>query len=346
MKLKYFLMIIGTYCLARILLPPLFLQINKTTTSFSRKGTPVSDREHRQEPQKRNTTNTQENIYFTEHHSINEQQLPESPKKQPIMNKMKFDVKKIGLEIKKVVFVLILLLPVFFLTIINLEKFASIFSNNEGEDIQSFGSFGASFVLVTLLWTILWGGIMSTVLWMASTLKKIWEEREKEFSGLIIYTGAFMVITLFLSREKRFSIDNVADMLVAGELLSYPVVLIVIFPIFMLAMVSITELLRKPVIQQTGKEVGNLLLNMAKDSLISIIKFLQFVSSDFLVSIAELVEDDIEYPVSNPKKDASDTIKKDDERHEINDDENEKKDCGNLPKDSSAHKKMSTKDKG
>lgn len=94
MKLKYFLMIIGTYCLARILLPPLFLQINKTTTSFSRKGTPVSDREHRQEPQKRNTTNTQENIYFTEHHSINEQQLPESPKKQPIMNKMKFDVKK------------------------------------------------------------------------------------------------------------------------------------------------------------------------------------------------------------------------------------------------------------
>ena len=187
---------------------------------------------------------------------------------------------------------------------------------------------------------------MSTVLWMASTLKKIWEEREKEFSGLIIYTGAFMVITLFLSREKRFSIDNVADMLVAGELLSYPVVLIVIFPIFMLAMVSITELLRKPVIQQTGKEVGNLLLNMAKDSLISIIKFLQFVSSDFLVSIAELVEDDIEYPVSNPKKDASDTIKKDDERHEINDDENEKKDCGNLPKDSSAHKKMSTKDKG
>lgn len=124
---------------------------------------------------------------------------------------------------------------------------------------------------------------------LAHTLVDMFFNRNRR-NYYYIYVGVFLLISAYISNEHDYTMDDVINTIAEGNIFSFPLILIIVLPIFLIFMESIWGYFET---EKIKKEIVNLIGEMALGIVMSLLKYVSFVTSDFLSSIVDIVEEDL-----------------------------------------------------
>lgn len=303
-KALYFYIIIGFVAVIGILLPVIknclkrsFGWISNGLGEWTRKRLEEEKRSREKDEKKhvikRKTINT-----------INEGEKEKRSDDSKIEKKYK---KKI--PYKKDVILFILVFFVLFLTPIGL----LVFSVNEQSlnilERITYNNISTAVLslAVTVVFLVFVTGIMvSLIIKWYQIIKDIICERHKGEMYFVYACGLFFV-SQYVFSNYSYTTDDIADLLLSGKIFTFPLVLSILVPIFLIFAENIVAFTSKnPEIKNKLKKSADRTINIANGIIDSLLTFIQFVTSDYLSTIIELSdEDDSSNANSNKKGDGN-----------------------------------------
>lgn len=162
-----------------------------------------------------------------------------------------------------------------------------LLKNISGSDfLNSIFSLICLMVLGVFIWTVFIGIIIKLV----KTIFNIWKEKEQS-SHYLFFAGGFLIISVYFTKQYNVTLDSVYNALARGDIFSYPLIIIVLLPIFL----TFLESLHGYAEQSKKKEkIIELVHEIIIDIVRSLLTMVKFVSSSYLVSIIDIVQEDME----------------------------------------------------
>lgn len=166
--------------------------------------------------------------------------------------------------------------------------------NNDGmlllEKISGSGLINSMFSLICLsalgifIWTVLIGIIIKLV-------KTIFNIVKDKSSNYLFFAAGLLIISVYFLDQYNVTLDSLYDAIAKGDIFSYPLIIIVLLPIFL----TFLESLHKYAETNKKKDkIVKLIHEIIIDIISSLLTMVKFVSSSYLISIINIVQEDME----------------------------------------------------
>lgn len=185
------------------------------------------------------------------------------------------------------IFILIIVVPcvvLFKLSTISLGE--ALQENKVSESIRII----ISLVGFVILLIVIFASAIGMIIKLAYSLFDIVTKRNKKIEYFLV-AGGFVILSTFLSKNYPFTLEDFYNKLSKGDIFSYPLVLVIILPIFLTFLENLGGYIRKHT--EIKDDIVKLIEDIAKDTVISLLSFIKFITSDFLTSIRNLVKGDL-----------------------------------------------------
>lgn len=108
-----------------------------------------------------------------------------------------------------------------------------------------------------------------------------------------------MVISYFVTKQYDVSLDKIIDSLAQGNILSFPILLIILLPLFLTLLQNLETLIMKN--DQVKRRTVELLHGLIFGIIEALLNFIKFTTADFLMSIQDIVKEDLDYRTESEK---------------------------------------------
>lgn len=148
-----------------------------------------------------------------------------------------------------------------------------------------------SFIVSFLLIVFFVGIIVSLLIKWVRIIIDIIKERRKGETYFILAICLF-IISQYIFSVYPHSTDDVADILINGELFTFPLILCILIPVFLIFAENIASYSQSnDRIKKEWKICKDKAIDIASGIILSLLNFIQFVTSDYLRDIIELTEE-------------------------------------------------------
>lgn len=147
-----------------------------------------------------------------------------------------------------------------------------------------------SLIGLIFLCIYMWGVLVGILIKLMQVIIEIKNKKNTQKS-YIINASFFLVLSYFITKQYDISLNNIIDSLAQGDILSIPIFLIILLPLFLSLIQSLENLIMKDnkVKERTGELLRNIILGIIE----SLLNFIKFTTADFLTSIQEIVKEDL-----------------------------------------------------
>jgi len=186
-----------------------------------------------------------------------------------------------------VILLIIILFPIFFVgTALNEEWLSGI---------GNLDTAGAINIVISLMSLIIFGIFIGAVaigiiLKLVQTVFDIMMNKDKK-SYYLIYVGVFVLISFYFCEKYNYTIDNVANAIVKGKIFSFPLILVILLPVFLTFLDNFCKYIEET--PHVKEEIVSMIHRIASEIVISLLKYIKFITADFLSAIGEIVEGDL-----------------------------------------------------
>lgn len=140
--------------------------------------------------------------------------------------------------------------------------------------------------------------IIFIVLCTYSKLIKVMINILKGDESPTIYVLGIAVISIFISKSGYFSQNKMFNLFTEGDIFSFPIAILIIYPFFILSANTIKRLLKDHMvydrIKQYASTLAKKILTICYDIIDSTITIIEFITSDFLSSMLSIITESSE----------------------------------------------------
>lgn len=147
-------------------------------------------------------------------------------------------------------------------------------------------------IAVTIMLIVFIAGIIASLFikWIQIITDIITRQQKGEL--YFLYVCGLVLVSQYIFANYSYSMDDIADLLLSGKLFTFPLILSIIIPIFLIFAENIVSFTKNnEVLKNILKECTNETMEIAKGIVESLLAFIKFVTSDFLTTIIKLSED-------------------------------------------------------
>lgn len=185
------------------------------------------------------------------------------------------------------ILLVIVLFPAFFVSTSLNEEWLGTISSIDTAGVINIGISLMSLIIVGIfIWSVTIGLILKLVRIVFDILVN-----KNEKSYYLVYIGAFFLLSFYLCKEYDYTIDDVADTIAEGDIFSYPLFVVILMPVFL----TFLDNFRKYIagMPHIKEEIVKMIRDIAFGIVISLLKYIKFVTADFLSSVGAIVEGDL-----------------------------------------------------
>lgn len=241
------------------------------------------------------------NNFNKERSGINlRQERKKSQKSEPIVsaNYQTNDEKNIPLSRKITdsnlfaifIFAIIFLIPILFILLLLFNK--NVIEKFNGMQLSNIINICISLIGLIFLCMFMWTVVIGVFIKLIQIIFSIMNKQNSQNSYLL-NASAFLVVSYFITKQYEISLDKIIDNLAQGNILSVPIFLVILLPLFLTLLQNLESLIIK------NGEIKKRTIKLLKELIFSIIdallNFVKFTTADFLISIQEIVKADLDY---------------------------------------------------
>lgn len=187
------------------------------------------------------------------------------------------------------VFIIIFFIPILFIIL--------LFNNNvidkfNGIHVSNIINVCISLMGLVFLSMYMWAVAVGIFIKLIQTIFNI-INRQNSQNSYLLNASAFLVISYFITKQYDISLDKIIDSLAQGNILSFPIFLIILLPIFLTLLQNLETLIMKN--DQVKKRTVKLLHKLIFGIIEALLNFIKFTTADFLISIQDIVSEDLDY---------------------------------------------------
>lgn len=187
------------------------------------------------------------------------------------------------------VFIIIFFIPIFFIVL--------LFNNNvidkfNGIHVSNIINVCISLMGLVFLSMYMWAVAVGIFIKLIQTIFNI-IDRQNSQNSYLLNASAFLVISYFITKHYDISLDKIIDSLAQGNILSFPIFLIILLPLFLTLLQNLETLIMKN--DQVKKRTVELLHGLIFGIIEALLNFIKFTTADFLISIQDIVKEDLNY---------------------------------------------------
>ncbi len=193
------------------------------------------------------------------------------------------------------VFIIIFFIPILFIIF--------LFNNNvidkfNGIHVSNIINVCISLMGLVFLSMYMWAVAVGIFIKLIQTIFNI-INRQNSQNSYLLNASAFLVISYFVTKQYDISLDKIIDSLAQGNILSFPIFLIILLPLFLTLLQNLETLIMKN--DQVKKRTVELLHELIFGIIEALLNFIKFTTADFLVSIQDIVKEDLNYRTESEK---------------------------------------------
>lgn len=148
-------------------------------------------------------------------------------------------------------------------------------------------------IVMTFVFLVFIAGILISLIvkWLQIIFQIITKQQKGDF--YFIYAFCLFLISQYIFDNYSYTVDDFADLLLSGKFLTFPLVLSILIPVFLIFTESIihyTNVNEK--IKNILKKYANKAWIIAEGIVDSLFAFIRFVTSDFITTIIDLTKED------------------------------------------------------
>lgn len=193
------------------------------------------------------------------------------------------------------VFIIIFFIPILFIFI--------FFNNNVIEKFNGIHVSNIINVCISLMGLVflsmyMWAVAVGIFIKLIQTIFNI-INRQNSQNSYLLNASAFLLISYFVTKQYDISLDRIIDSLAQGNILSFPIFLIILLPLFLTLLQNLETLIMKN--DQVKKRTVELLHGLIFSIIEALLNFIKFTTADFLISIQDIVKEDLNYRMKSEK---------------------------------------------
>lgn len=193
------------------------------------------------------------------------------------------------------VFMIIFFIPIVFIIL--------LFNNNvidkfNGIHVSNIINVCISLMGLVFLSMYMWAVAVGIFIKLIQTIFNI-INRQNSQNSYLLNASAFLVISYFVTKQYDVSLDKIIDSLAQGNILSFPILLIILLPLFLTLLQNLETLIMKN--DQVKRRTVELLHGLIFGIIEALLNFIKFTTADFLMSIQDIVKEDLDYRTESEK---------------------------------------------
>lgn len=186
------------------------------------------------------------------------------------------------------IFMIIFLFPVIFIIFLFDQDLIKKF---EGIKVYNLINVGISLMGLLFLCIFMWTVVIGFLIKLIQTIFDI-INRQNSQNSYLLNASAFLIVSLFITKQFDISLDKIIDELVQGNIFSFPLSLIILLPLFFTFLQNLEKLIIKD--SRVKTEITEQLHSIIFSIIIALLNFIKFTTADFLTSIQDIVKADLE----------------------------------------------------
>jgi len=127
--------------------------------------------------------------------------------------------------------------------------------------------------------------------WIQIIAEVINNQRKGEM--YFVYACALFLGSQYIFSNYSYTTDDLADLLLDGKLFTFPLILSVLIPVFLIFAENIVSFSKKnKLVEKALKKCAKKTIKIARSIVEALLTFIEFVTSDYLTTIIELTKED------------------------------------------------------
>lgn len=167
-----------------------------------------------------------------------------------------------------------------------------------GIDVSN--GFSAYFTVMgfIFLWIFMWTVIVTVFIKLWQIVMNVIKNKDSH-SNYLLNASAFLAVSYFITKQYNISLDKIVDSILQGNILSFPILLLILLPLFFTLLQNLETLIRKN--EEIKEKTVNLIYELIISIIIALLNFIKFTTADFLISIQDIVREDLDCGVEIEK---------------------------------------------
>lgn len=189
------------------------------------------------------------------------------------------------------IFIIQLILPIVLFFVSSSSAFIEIMKKINS---KNFPTIILSFIEIIILLVFATGLIVSLFTKWCQIIHGIVMNQQKGEKYFVL-ACSLLLVSQYILKNHPYSTDDFANLLLDGKLFTFPLILLILIPIFLIFAENIKAFTkRNELIENTIKNCANRTIEIGTSIIDSLLTFIEFVTSDFLSSIIDITKEDEE----------------------------------------------------
>lgn len=171
-----------------------------------------------------------------------------------------------------------------------------LFNKNMIDKLNSLEASNGLSVYISLiglffLCIFMWAVVVTVFIRLIRIILNIIKNKDSQ-SNYLLNACAFLTVSFFITKQYNISLDKIIDSIIQGNILSFPILILILLPLFFTLLQNLETLIRKngELKEKTTKLIYGLIFGIIE----ALLNFIKFTTADFLISIQDIVREDLD----------------------------------------------------
>ncbi len=171
---------------------------------------------------------------------------------------------------------------------------------NKLTSIETNDSFSVYISLIGLffLCIFMWAVVVTVFIRLGQIILNIIKYKDSQ-NNYLLNGSAFLVVSYFITKQYNISLDKILDSIIQGNILSFPMLILILLPLFFTLLQNLETLIKKN--GEIKEKTANLISKLIFGIIEALLNFIKFTTADFLTSIQDIVKEDLNYEAETKK---------------------------------------------
>lgn len=155
-----------------------------------------------------------------------------------------------------------------------------------------------SLIGLLFLCIFMWAVVVTVFIRLAQIILNIIKNKDLQ-SNYLLNASAFLIVSYFITKQYNISLDKILDSIIQGNILSFPILILILLPLFFALLQNLETLIKKN--KEIKEKTVELISELIFGIIVALLNFIKFTTADFLISIQDIVREDLNYEMETEK---------------------------------------------
>lgn len=190
----------------------------------------------------------------------------------------------------------------FIILLFSILSIIPLFNKNMIDKLTSIETSNGLSVYISLiglffLCIFMWAVVVTVFIRLVRIIFNIIKNKDPQ-SSYLLNACAFLAVSYFITKQYNISLDKVIDSIIQGNVLSFPILILILLPLFFTLLQNLETLIKKN--EEIRKKTIDIIYKIILGIIEAILNFIKFTTADFLISIQDIVKEDLDHGTEKP----------------------------------------------